>query len=124
MAKVTINSEVVASAKRELIQKITSHIDMDRIREICADLYSLQDIDNVEFVDGDIVVRNGQIAYRMEFSICFSMPILIDEDGNFIATDTSVASPAPRTTEERVEEAGRVSEGAAQDFRHDSRLSP
>lgn len=115
MTQVTISQDIVAAAKKELFEKLKANIDLDRIREICADLYGIKNIDALDFKDGDIVVHDRQVAYKMAFDICFTVPLLIDEEGNLIGTSAEEKTEAD-TPEGRVEEIGQQTGEIAQGF--------
>ena len=87
MAKVTISNDIVATAKKELFERIKANINLDRVREICADLYGVKDMHALDFKNGDIVVHDGKIAYKIEFDVRFAVPLLIDEEGNLLGTE-------------------------------------
>jgi hypothetical protein len=115
MNQLTIREDIVSTAKQELLEKINANIDMDRIREICADQYGLQNIDAIEFKEGDIVAHEGQVSYKLEFVVCFSLPLLIDENGNFRGV-VSGETPKPETAEDRVDEIGQQAGHMAQNL--------
>jgi hypothetical protein len=48
--------------------------------------------DDVEYRNGDIVVYNNQIAYKLEFDIKVNLSILLDREGNYISLSTSLDS--------------------------------
>ena len=115
MAKVTISNDIVATAKKELFDRLKANINLDRVREICADLYGVRDIHSLDFKNGDIVVHDGQIAYKIEFDVRFAVPLLIDEEGNLLGTQDTKPEAAS-TPEDRVEDISRQSSDAAQGF--------
>jgi hypothetical protein len=115
MAKVTISNDIVATAKKELFERIKSNINLDRVREICADLYGVKDIHSLDFKNGDIVVHDGQIAYKIEFDVRFAVPLLIDEEGNLLGAHEPEPEAAA-TPEDRVEDISQQTSDAAQGF--------
>jgi hypothetical protein len=115
MSKLTIRDDIVTTAKQELIEKINANIDMDRIRDICAEQYGLKTIDAIEFKEGDIIAQEAQISYKLEFVVCFSLPLLIDENGNFRGIASGDA-PNPETPEARVDEIGQQAGHMAQNL--------
>lgn len=103
MNKVTTNHDTFADAKQELFEKIKAHIDMNRIRKICADLYGITQVDALEYQSGDLVVHNGQVTYKLDFKVSLVLPLLIDEKGDFIGVQ-SLQTPQAETPEARVDE--------------------
>ena len=102
MSRVTITTDIVENAKRELIEKIISNIDMDRIREICTDVHGIKEFERVDFSAGDITAYQDAVAYFLEFEVTFKFPVLLDGEGNALQAGVEEA-PAPDTPEERVE---------------------
>jgi hypothetical protein len=115
MAKVTISNDIVATAKKELFERIKANINLDRVREICADLYGAKDIHSLDFRNGDIVVYEGQIAYKIEFDVRFAVPLLIDEEGNLLGTQET-DSEIEATPEDRIENISQQASDSAQGF--------
>lgn len=120
MYRVTIGMDVVENAKQDLIDKIKSNVDLDRVREICADIHNINDVDDIEFKNGDIVVYKGQVAYKLDYEVCFTLPVLLDEKGNTVSMEQfdkmnsleKVKTPA----EVRLEEVGSDAEQIAQEL--------
>jgi len=115
MAKVTINNDIVATAKKELFERIKANINLDRVREICADLYGVKDMHALDFKNGDIVVHDGKIAYKIEFDVRFAVPLLIDEEGNLLGTEDTESEVAA-TPEDRIDDLSQQTDDAAQGF--------
>jgi hypothetical protein len=115
MSKLTIRDDIVTAAKHELIEKINANVDMDRIREICANQYGLKNIDAIEFKEGDIVVHDQQISYKLEFVVCFSLPLLIDQQGAFLGVAADATEPT-ETPEARVDEISQQAGDMAHNF--------
>ena len=105
MSTITVGTQVVEDAKRELIEKLKSNIDLDQVKAICKDQYGIEMIEGIDLNHGDIVSHNDQVAYKLDFDIRFSMSVLIDNEGNCISTSLK-SNDEPSTPEERIEEAG------------------
>jgi hypothetical protein len=106
MRTITVGTHVVEEAKRELVEKLKSNIDLDQVKAICKEQLGIEMIEAVDFKHGDIVSNNDQVAYRLDFDIRFSMSMLIDSEGNCISTSLK-SNDEPSTPEERIEDAGR-----------------
>ena len=115
MSKVTIGNDIVAAAKQELVDKIKANVDMDRIRDICENLFGIKSLDSMDFRGGDIVVHEGNVSYKLEYSICFSLPLLINENGDFIGVENRRTTVAD-TPEERVGTLGQQAGEMVQEF--------
>ena len=61
------------------------------------------------------MVYDQQISYKLEFVVCFSLPLLIDQRGAFLGVAAEEAAPA-ETPEARVDEIGQQAGDAAQNF--------
>jgi hypothetical protein len=114
MSTITVGTQVVEEAKRELIEKLRNNIDLDQVKAICREQCGIEMIEGIDLKHGDIVGRNDQVAYRLDFDIRFSMSVLIDNEGNCISTSLK-SNDQPSTPEDRIEEAGsQAAEGYSQ----------
>ena len=105
MSTITVDTHVVENAKRELIEKLKSNIDLDQVKATCNEQYGIEMVEGIDLKNGDIVSHNNQVAYRLDFDIRFSMFMLIDNEGNCINTSLK-KNDEPSTPDERIEEAG------------------
>ena len=114
MSTITVGTQVVEDAKRELIEKLKSNIDLDRVKKICSEQHGIEMIEGIDLKHGDIVSHNDQVLYRLDFDIRFSMSVLIDSEGNYISTSIE-SNDQPSTPEEDIDEAGsQAAEGYRQ----------
>ena len=86
--KVT-NSEIIKSGERELIDTIIADLDWDMIEKIVKDRHQLKIQDDIDYRQGDIVVHNHQVAYRLDFDVKMTLSIIFDRDGNYLSLNTS-----------------------------------
>lgn len=86
--KVT-NPDVIKNGESELIDAITADVDWGAIEKIFTERHKLGIEEDVEYRNGDIVVCDGQIAYKLEFDIRVTMSVLLDREGNYIDMSTS-----------------------------------
>jgi len=100
------NHEVIQSGEQELIDAITADLDWGTIEEIFSQAHQLGIEDNVEYKNGDIVVYNGQVAYKLEFDVNIVLAVLLDREGNYL----SVTSSGDLNTPQAKNEADRVKE--------------
>lgn len=83
---------VIKSGENELIDSITADMDWGGIGKVFLEKHKLDIDDDVEYRNGDIVVYNNQIAYKLEFDVKVNLSILLDREGNYISLSTSLDS--------------------------------
>ena len=83
------DSEGIRNGERELINAITGDLDRDNIENIFKDKYNLKIQDHLEYRQGDIVVHNNQVAYKLDFEVKVAVSILCDRLGNCLSLTTS-----------------------------------
>jgi len=113
MSRLTIDSDVMENAKREMIGMIRASIDLDRLREVFNQQYSFTDADEISFKDGDAIVYNDKVAVKLNYEVGFTLSVLIDSEGNPIIPENQ-ESAETESVEDPVEEAGSQAGEAAQ----------
>jgi hypothetical protein len=83
------NSDVIKSGERELIDTIIGDLDWDTIEEIVKNRHKLKIQDDVEYRQGDIIVHNNQVAYKLDFDVKMTLSLVFDRDGNYLSLVTS-----------------------------------
>ena len=78
MINVSIDTHTVEGVKRELINQLKSKINQDHIEAVCREQYGIESIKGYECTDGDIIVDNDQVAFKLDFEVRFPVSILID----------------------------------------------
>jgi hypothetical protein len=92
------NSEIIKSGERELIDTITGDLDWHTIEQIVRERHKLTIQDDIEYKQGDLIVHDNQVAYRLDFDIKMSLSVVFDRDGNCLSLTTAGDSnPAPDT---------------------------
>ena len=90
MAKVKItDSEVIKSGERELLDIIIGDLDWEAIEKIVKEKHQLRIQDDVEFKQGDIVVYDNTVAYKLDFDVKVTLTVLFDRAGNYLSFSTS-----------------------------------
>jgi len=112
MNRLTIDSDVMENAKREMVGMIRASIDLDRLREVFNQQYSVKNADEISFKDGDTVVYNDQVAIKLNYKVGLTLSVLIDSEGNPIIPDTP-DSAETENAGDPVEEAGSQAGEAA-----------
>lgn len=105
MTKVA-NPDIIAAAKQELIEKIRNAIDIHGVRKLLEYQHNMQIGENIEISGGDIIVRNNQLVYRMDFEVLFSLSVFFDNEGNYV--------PPEDLPDENIEELGSQAEDIIQ----------
>lgn len=104
MINVSIDTHTVKEAKRELINQLKSKINQADIETVCRERYGIESIEACECTDGDIVIDNNQVAYKLDFEVRFPVSILINNgENNAIALsekDVSILSEIDNGLEE------------------------
>ena len=88
MTKVA-NSGAIKNAKSELIDKVKSALSLKEIKKILEDQHNLEISDDLEVNNGDMIIHDNNIAYKMEFEVLISFSVLLDGDGNYIPLEES-----------------------------------
>lgn len=81
MINVSIDKQTVEEVKRELINQLKSKINQSDIETVCREQYGIKSIEGCEFTDGDIVIDNNQVAFKLDFEVHFPVSILINNGG-------------------------------------------
>ncbi len=87
------NSDIIKSGERDLIDSITGDLDWEAIDKIFKEKHGLSLSDDVEFKNGDMVIHNGQIAYKLDFDVKVTLSVLSDRKGECLGLSTSDVSP-------------------------------
>lgn len=82
------DSEIIKAGERELIDTIIGDLDWSAIEKIFKERHHLQIQDNVEYRQGDIVVHNDRVAYKLDFDVKLTLSILLDRSGNYVSFTT------------------------------------
>jgi hypothetical protein len=82
--------------EKDLIDAITGDLDWGTIEKIFKEKYHLEFQEDIEYKNGDIVVHNNQIAYKLNFDVRISLSVLFDRKGECLTvsalTDDEEAS--------------------------------
>lgn len=82
------DSEIIKAGERELIDTIIADLDWSAIEKIFNEKHHLQIQDDVEYRQGDIVVHNDTVAYKLDFDVKLTLSILLDRSGNYVSFTT------------------------------------
>lgn len=108
--KVT-DSDVIQMGEKELIDAITGDLDWETIEKAFKDKYHLGFQEDIEYKNGDIVVHNNQIAYKLNFDVRISLSVLFDRKGECL-TVTALTDDKQPDEEESLSSTSAKQSGA------------
>ncbi len=81
----------IKAGEQELINSIMEQLNSEIIGSIASGRLA---VNNLEFRNGDMVIHENRIVYKMEFETSVSISVLFDREGNLIIEDEdSLDSP-------------------------------
>ncbi|MGB5158689.1 hypothetical protein [Desulfobacterium sp. N47] len=83
-----IDKEVIKNGEQDLIDSINGDLDWGTVEEIFRQQHRMNIGDDIEYKQGDIVVYNDQVAYRLEFDVKVNFTVLLDRQGNCLLVKT------------------------------------
>ena len=99
---------VIKDGEKELIDSIIGDLDWTAIEDIFKEKHQLDIQDDVEYKQGDIVVHDNDVAYKLDFDVKVTLSILFDRSGNSVSIETSgdlTKEPNPTAENDTVAEA-------------------
>ena len=78
MIDVSIDTQTVEEVKHELINKLKAKIKQTHIETVCREKYDIESIEGYECTDGEIVINNNQVAFKLDYEVRFPVSILIN----------------------------------------------
>lgn len=82
------DSDIIRAGERELIDTIIGDLDWEVIEKVFKEKHRLRIQDDVEYRQGDIVVHNDEVAYKLDFDVKLTLSILLDRSGNYLSFTT------------------------------------
>jgi hypothetical protein len=86
--KVT-NADIIKSGERELIDSIIGDLDWNMIEQIVRERHRLKIQDDIDYRQGDLIVHDNQVAYKLDFDVKMTLSVIFDRDGNYLSLSTS-----------------------------------
>ena len=86
MINVSIDTHTAETVKLELINQLKSKISQNQIEAVCREQYGINSIKGYECIDGDLVIDNDQVAFKLDFEVCFPVSMLINTGGDNATT--------------------------------------
>ena len=81
-----INQSRIAEAVGDLIKKVNSSIDPNKVKAICKSQYGIEKIDKIDFERGDIIAHKDQLTFQLDYKISHKLTLFIDRQGNIKIT--------------------------------------
>jgi uncharacterized protein YjbI with pentapeptide repeats len=79
-----VDSAIIEAAINDLMEKLKSNIQLDQLKAICKQQGFIESIDKIDFKKGDLVMYDGQVAFKLNFNITHNFGLLVDRKGKFI----------------------------------------
>jgi hypothetical protein len=79
------DSDIIKAGERELIDTIIGDLDWNAIEKIFSERHGLRIQDDVEYRQGDIVVHNDEVAYKLDFDVKLTLSILLNRAGKYLS---------------------------------------
>ncbi|MBF0230378.1 MAG: hypothetical protein HQK63_12465 [Desulfamplus sp.] len=80
--------ETIQSSEKEFIDFINAELDWGSIEEMILKKHKLQLQDEVVYKQGDIMVYDNQIAYKLDFDIKVSLSLIFNRQGDCLNIKT------------------------------------
>jgi len=80
-----INPDMIDEAVLDMVEKVKSNIQLDLVKAICKHKHGIENIDKIDFENGDLVTHNDRVAFKLDFKISHKFSLLIDRKGNFLS---------------------------------------
>jgi hypothetical protein len=77
-----IDQNRIAEAVGDLIKKVNSSIDPNKIKAICKSQYGIEKIDKIDYDGGDIIAQNDQLTFQLDYKVSHKLTLFIDRQGN------------------------------------------
>ena len=79
-----VDPAIIEAAINDLMEKLKSNIQFDQLKAIFKQQGFIESIDKIDFKKGDLVMYDGQVAFKLNFNITHNLGLLVDRKGKFI----------------------------------------
>jgi len=79
-----VKPDMIEKSIGDLIDKLKSNIQFDQIKALCKDQHGLGKIDKIDITQGDIVIHDGEVAFKFYCRISHNLSLLLDRKGKLI----------------------------------------
>lgn len=101
--------EIIRACEKQMIRAIVKNIDPAALKEAVREQYDLGPADGITFEKGDLAVKNGQIVYRLDFSMRVGLTVTLDRDGRCLGIGAPEKQP-PEPEEAEADPRGEETE--------------
>ncbi len=102
-------SDSIRLSEKDFIDTINAELDWEAIEALLLEKHQFTLEEDVDYLDGDLVVHKDQIAYKLDFSIKVPLSVIVDREGNCLDMTTS-SEPDPVIGEDDISEVPGVPE--------------
>jgi uncharacterized protein YjbI with pentapeptide repeats len=85
-----IKPDIIEKSIGALIDKVKSNIQFGQIKALCKDQHGLEKIDKIDIKQGDIVIHDGELAFKFDCRISHNLSLLLDRKGKLININRSI----------------------------------
>lgn len=85
-----VKPDIIEKSIGALIDKVKSNIQFDQIKALCKDQHGLEKIDKIDITQGDIVIHDGELAFKFDCRISHNLSLLLDRKGKLININRSI----------------------------------
>jgi len=95
------DARAIQTGEKDLMDAILRDLDWAMIEETLKTKYSLNlGADRMAFRQGDLVVHQNQVAYKLDFDVQVTLSVMVDRKGECFDVVTTAAEEKPHTTED------------------------
>lgn len=80
--------KIIKDSEKEFIDTITGDLNWDSIEQIIKEKHHFTLQDDIEYRNGDIIVHNNEVAYRLNFNVKVSLSVVFNRQGECIDIET------------------------------------
>lgn len=77
-------TEIMKACEKHLLKLIVKNIDKSALRDAICEKYEMKPGNEISFYNGDLVIRNNEVAYRLDFSVQANLSLLLSRSGEHI----------------------------------------
>ena len=92
------DQNAIKNGEKELIDTITGDLDWGAIEKLFFKKYNIKLRDGIDYKEGDMVIHDNQIAYRLNFEVKVGFTVLFDRKGECL--DVTALSDLSETLDE------------------------
>ena len=83
------DAENIKSGEDEFIDGLIGELDWSHIEKLLKEKFNLEFHDDVEYKNGDIVIHQKKVAYKLNFDVRVTLSLLFGRDGECLEVTTS-----------------------------------